>query len=670
MMLFTRVLLFALLLAAWVCGQRVTIRNLGPWPQDGWCSFVVPAGGDEGAVARLQPQGWPAVFGRSSGVRGRMVHIRCGSVEPLQQIRGTLEVAEGDVPVEAVPPEETAHPPRFLRVNGRLWTPMRSEVERDGPRVIVHLFGPVLDTMLKAHAWLYFYPGSRVVPFEVYVANCDQTVQGFRQDIESIELETPHGTWPAVDFLLARGGAEQREVGGKVVARLLSSTWIGHGQGVGWTGRLILWGDMAPGDVGFESLASAAQRPLVGMSLDWHESWGPWGVLPQTHPAFLAERAAKIRRDQWRAFESLVSQRGGVWRVWPWGLNNVPSGTGAQQDFGVTKLAPAFVWSTRAPEHLWALIPSVLRDGGRPSFFYENDGRPLDLAQHPRWVTWGLHTHYNPNASKDRLGKGSFSSTPWNVLSPKDFAHCSSNNLAGWTCLTGSELGKHLCRQEITDFVAWDRFFGLGEERAWGRTPLAATWDYLATGDERVFQGFDDVPLHRKFDWLLGDAQQLDVRPLGVGKPDFRYFNGKYPYWNPWHQGLCIAGLDAMAQVRPSERLDRILFELCRTHVKDAWVKLPSGWRVGYAVRWLDGKELTAEQKLDADYFAPSFGTNFNEWCIAAVVIAMRRLEEKEPALAARAASIATALHLQWASSEPKVGLGRLGRGAEWRAVK
>ena len=115
---------------------------------------------------------------------------------------------------------------------------------------------------------------------------------------------------------------------------------------------------------------------------------------------------------------------------------------------------------------LWLMWPSVLRDAARPTFFYETDGRPLDIAAHPQWATWGLTTHYSSGDSPDRLGKTA--KTEWNTVQVKDFAHVSSNFLGAHAVLTGSYLAKHIGHHEQTAALAYTTYFGLGQTRGLG----------------------------------------------------------------------------------------------------------------------------------------------------------------------------------------------------------
>jgi hypothetical protein len=566
-----------------------------------------------------------------------------------------IQVEDGDV-LEAPEGVEMGFEPFGIRVNDRPVDWISWGIEQGN---VFHGTGRVIGTMLVVHLFCIFYPDHRVIPFELFIGNCDIERPDLVQTIESVRL-LPSGYHAAIDYHYARGGGQN--------GLLVKDTWLQHGQGMAWRGRFISNAPSVP-DYG------PYLAPVMAACSDWglgSQAWGPFGAVPSAHPG--VKRHEAVGEDAVRFFEQ-IDTPGDLWRKWEYGLNNTPSGTGDQQDFGTTKLLPAFGHLPANPFHLYALGPSILREAGRPSYFFEPDGSPLRVEDHPHWWTWGLQTHYDERTSPDRLGKRFDPHVPNNTLDVKDFAHFSSLNLAGWTLATGSPLGRFLCRHEVTAAIRYGRYFGLGQERAHGRWLQALAWHYEVTGDKRIPEAASQMLGHEDWGWLDESIKsELDVKVFRQST-DRRYLKGKYPHWNPWHQGLMIHGLDAYlhglaapADAAGDERVYARLRALCRTHILWGWQKIEGRWQVGYAVRWLDGgKPLTPEAMQDPDQWTPAYGTDFNHWCWPAVKAAMRYwLDDSE--VSPKAKEINAWLEYEWRDGPPP-SPGYQDRTAEWRAM-
>lgn len=636
----------------------VVVANLSPYEnRGGWVTFAVPDPGEgTPSVSFVDPQGWPAFWGQKRPGT-RLVHVRHGTMDPFEHTYGILRAAADEY---SVAQPETVDPPFRVLIGAHEWNLNSFDVvEQNSARTVFRFRDRIPGTMMLGVAWFYVYRNWKVVPFELALFCSDPSQPQSRQDLGQIRLDFADGMFPVVDFGVSRGGEEHaRRVGDRWHLKLHDATWIGDGQGLGWSGRLLMH-DGATEDDWFTFRAVSA-APVTGMALNWKEKWGPWGVVPRAS-GFDAV-------STYLRFVQATYERGTIFQPKArfYGLNNVPSGTGAQQDFGVTKLGPALSPMLGNPSHLHELVPSILYEVCRGQWFHEEDGRPLVLSEHPQWTTWGFTTHWNSGVSKDRLGKAPISRPPWHEVNPKDFAHASSNNLAGWTILTGSRLGQYLCRMEIT---AASAFWSLGEIRAWGRVPLVVTWNYLATGDERARTIFaSKLYAHGLWDSIIERSTTHEVVPLGFSlRLDRRHLKGHWPFWLPWQEGLAISGLDAMLQVSPDSKMEKVLTILCDTLVEHGWWKWKGRWTVGSAIhyredgtaleewryqQWSGPNDPTPTNKPEVAPHWP--GTAFDWWASAGTRIGVRRCST--PELRERARVIFESLrvtelrHAEWSS--------------------
>ena len=689
-------ILAALVLASALAAQiPITITNPTGVPRQGeWVSFTVP----DKAVppgGTVKPYGWTWIAGDKAGARGRLVHIRTGKVDPFATMNGELlgpvDMPEGSdsmpKPAEYIPPtlleeDAGASPIPGLEIGlpgGPVtWRPASLEVVEQGPaRTVFRGRGRIQGTSFVATIWLYVYAASRVVPFELWLVNSDPRTTELVQEVQSIALTSVHGVFPAVDLLRARGGGSAAAAPGGIRIPLHPATWFGNGQGAAWTGRLIFW-QRARGEE-LLTLRAATEGPLLGMAQPsaWAGSWGPWGLVPKIHPAtFARARGRTDVVDLARRFFAARGFRGTLWAngFRSYGLANVPSSTGDQQGFGMTKLAPALSPPEGNAFHLLEILPAVLRDAGRGSFFHEADGSPLKLELHPDWWTWGLVTHWHPGVSSDRLGKLAWAKDSQNVLAVKDFAHASSNSLAGWTVLTGSHLGRAICSAEITAGSRFSENTGMGETRAWGRTPLAMIWDYLATGDERVRTVFlERLWKHRRWAGYLEEHKGHQVAPLGWSNGDGRWWAGKLPFWMPWQEGLAIPGIDAGLELLPNATVEAALLEICRSFIAHGWKRVPAEggglWWTFWVVEWKkDGTPITDLEYLSTEHARPGDGGIY-EWAWPGVIVARRRLAAsgKFPDLVKKADEILAEHEARRLSNPPRPAFDR---ASEWETVK
>lgn len=664
-------------------GIPAVVANLSPIPRaDVWVSFTVPDVGLPRGPAEFAPAGWPVVVGDKVGPKARLVHVRVKDLRASAHVRGTIRAAESPLEVP-LPTGDGAvgdpQPTLIVQLAGATvrWRPGHWEtVETGVARTVVHGWGRVPGTQLVANVWYYVYTAARTIPFELLIVNCDPRTENFVQALKGVALETQHGVWPAIDFHLQRGGTKPVRVGSVLRTRLLGEDWLGHGQGLAWRGALIVWKGYGETDVA--SLRAEVHGPVVGQAMNWQGHWGPWGVTPDLHPSEATPRrgyGAWAVRELRAKVGRALARHGSIWDRPLYGSNRKPSDTGDQQDFGVTKLAPALSPRNGNPFHIWELGHSVLWEAGRPSWYYEADGRPLDPAKHPNLVFWGLLPHWNTKVSPDRLGKKPGGKTRFQGrMMAKDWAHMSSNNLAGWTILTGSWLGRHLCRQEIVGWLLGSRLDrGLGTARGVGRSMLATTWNYLATGDPRVRRRLRERFEYSFNHFLDPERSNWQVRILTPYAPDGRNLGGRWWTWMPWQEALAIVGIDAANKIAKHPKADEILQILCRSLVHYGWWKHANGrWVTGINVRYLTGDQegtaLSPAQYSDPGQASPHYGTSFDVWNWGALLIALRIARQGgDKETARRAQSILTQLRQERRARPAPVGFDR---ASEWKAVR
>lgn len=700
-----RVAFAVILLAACAVAQKVTVVNTSAFKRTSWTTCVVPDANLPKTPIKIVPGDWPAFFGEKTGARGRYLHIRA-TIDAYSRVVGKVELAgppdvkippkkgrkriPGEAPdtpdtyecpeelqplVAAAAPAATNPVPVF-RVNGHELEVLRFDPVEQGPaRTVMHMVGRVQNTQMCFNGWFYIYSASRVVPFEVAFTNSDFTNQAPTQKVDSITMQCSPSCAPVVDFLKVRGGKDATPNSDKTSTVTLGhSTWLGHGQTMAYVGRLAFFEKATP--VELESLFAAKDSPLHSLCPEWEGHWGPWGKMPILHPSEntkarrFGHAASKAQFDKLiRAMNSGQHTGSALWAqnaMCAWGTNNRPKDTGDQRDFGITGCDDVLGPKDGDPVTLWLMWPSLLRDIARPSVFYEENGNPLIRSDHPDWATWGLHTHYSNGMSPDQLGKAAGSQKS-NTLFYKDFAHASSNFYGGHGVLSGSYLVKHMGQHEQTAIEAYTTFFGLGQTRAWGRTPLAYTWHYLANGDKARLDAFATQ--------IAADDKLW--KPIRDGATNghtviTRLFkDGKYHWHMPWHDALAIHGLDALFSLSPHAEAEELLNVWCTSWVK-RWYKKEGRWTIPQWEPWHNGQSVNSDiirdvfvvndpDGRDARYFyAPHWpGTAYDQWCAPTLIVCRRRAQDEQGQLAQE---IFESVWARWVSQKP----GGFDRGSTW----
>ncbi len=467
---------------------------------------------------------------------------------------------------------------------------------------------------------------------------------------------------------------EMLETGNRVV--LLRDTHLGDGQGIRRSGVHV---PLEPLDDADQStLRAAIASPIYGVSSAWVQTaaFGPFGIASPLPVWLKGSGGVSTLASKQQEFAA-ASKRKDVadpFRVGPFGLAKYAGQTGDQTDFGLDALAP--VVRSGVPSLLHEVELSVLQEANRPVHFFEPDASPVASASHPDWVVWSGRTHWHPNVSKDRLGKGEkpakFDSHGW---SGKDRQHWSTNHPAAFYTLTGhhgallelqNEARLYLAAQTVDPRFSTS---GTGAPRGAGRTLQAASWLWLCTGDEalrsRMRERLDKIHLPG---WLGRELPEANVRPFQVASPDNRILKGECEYWIPWQEGIAVTGFAAAYCVTGNESAHTLVRELSLNLLNHGWIVTPKRVVGGYAIRWIHGGvALTREQLVAEGPTDVQWSEGLSRWGLPAIEIARHFAEAAgNTELTTKAQSILSAY-----SSPGKPPTDRMmGRTAVWTGMQ
>ena len=675
--------LLGLLVAGVAAQQReLVLQNLAPYPRREIAAVVVPfASGEVVGLPALHVRERPTVW-QPFGARwpdGSLRQALCLFESEIGQLAEIREVLlEGAGP--ALPTGEIAMPKAAITFIARIG----SERHRAVAQRVRDLENNALRRVELRRARI---GGSGLVA-ELIVTACrdqphayvdaavffsDPTTKAMQLEVEELAVRAQghalvfrHGTRLGVWQQLTDDGSR---------AILLSGRAIGDGQGLRRSAVLV------PPLAGGESLIDASSRaaciaPLLGATT-WRDvdAFGAFGHVPEP-PSWLRDnRLLAHLAERHRVFADGDRRRGDPFGRGPLIQARRASQTGDQQDFGVVKLS--LVAHSGLPSMLHEAEASVLQEACRPVHFFAVDGAPIDPAQHPEWIVWSGRTHWHAGVSPDRLGKPHppppFQSHGW---TGKDRQHWSSNHLGAFALLSGAHWARRELQHEIQLYLSGQTLdpakstSGAGAPRGAGRTLLAATWMYLATGDERLLRRMNER-LDRVHwpQWQGRDGEPEAVRPFVVSKPDPRMLRGAATYWTPWQEAIAAVGFGAAFKVTGNENARRLAEGLAMNCTRHGWLLTDATCTVALALRWQDGRPLTAAELSDPE--AAQWSHAFNPWAIGAVEIArVAALAADDHALAERAERILQ--HVRSNRRPPSHNppeLGGLDRLTEWDAI-
>lgn len=656
--------------------RTVTVENPAPHARTDWVTFTAPVEAIQrnfGEELMLGP--FPVHLGRtvswsvhrpgiSSVVR---LHARV-SIGALERQAWPLTVAAGAAAPQPLPDlsDTSAAPVVRLWINGNVWD-AEPTLLADGPATILHMRGRVPGTQCVGEFWAQIYPGSPVVPWELLVVASDPSTPEVYQAISSIVLEvvgdvvvSPY--WPAW-----RGA---RQVAPNVV-ELARSTTMADTQGLAWAGVAIASAAAGAGAALHGPLCAVLSRNA------WDGHWGPFGRLPDAVP--IAESATYV--DRLLGWHRDTLSAGDVWRKPRLGLQPNSGQTGAQDDFGATKLG--FAWAG-GPLHILEAYHSALHEACRPGHWRDAEGFPVEPWDHPNHVTWDGYTHWHPSVSGDRMGKGSAATPRFSggYIGP-DREHWSNNLLCGTYLLTGSPLLRRIIEKQGRQILSGETIdarlstSNAGAPRGVGRTLLSASWvrrcldegELLTRVRERVSarltiverqtrpvvgaapSGASEPPLCYTLDGEMTDtvALQGTTEMVVTAEPysgavglidDPRAMGAGVVCVATWQEALAIVGLRAAAlDGDPNAAI--VLARAARAWMQHGWWEQGGRWWLADYVAYLDPSQRVRRE-------------GFEEWSTGALRICAAILDGE---LAQRAALIL--------ASMPCTTV----REAEWRAT-
>lgn len=484
----------------------------------------------------------------------------------------------------------------------------------------------------------------------------DRLDPNYTKWVDIVGIETGEAFVP--DFLVRDGGwgPQKRDKWGVTLAP--GRTGFYDGAGLPISGRMLSFigpnitaampastnlGDMSdPNAADVQNLMAGAYGPILGVSLDWHRSrWLGAVSVPrlQRGPDWAEAEAT------WQRFQGLMAQPANPWADRMWGMSRTPGQTGDQEDFGTTKGTLAVVHGD--PRWIQAQRYMSRVEVMRGCHHFEVDGRPLDLAMHPDWVTWSGQTHYHHGVSRDRLGKvdnGWPEPNPMNWFQ-YDNQHRSQNGNAAHLALTDDpDMANTISHQLTTDMaMTCFKFSNMDAARAEGRTTGA--WGHFST----LFNP-EDPELTRLLQlmskrFIVAEQNpfynaQGPVKVIGVNGPDGRKpvfgANGELlPTWSCWEHGLAVVGYNVALKsgmLPDRATAERVFLTICRTLVGYAIFKDAEGLWHFIADQWYQNDGVANELVATNNKLIQEVGAGgVNTWLLAAIIIAAEALPRTDP---------------------------------------
>ena len=628
--------------------MKIALQNPSHTVRNEWTPAVVPR---EIVRAPSYVSGTAtAIAGHEWGRRGRIVHVKAGLDAFEHRV---IDFEPGELPRIAFPPviEEVIGIPPIgadlpfvhLEVGGFDYdfAPTLHPIEVDGIRSV--WVGSQRMGSLVAYVWFYNYPGQRI-DWELLLTHSDPSNARMELTIQDCQLQAPSGLAPHVWWGAERGGASRATYGhGSWSQRMLPPVMVADGQGIAFKGFLAV----TP-----QQHEESVFGWVDALSTEWAGHWGPWGVLPDLHPAEDTDARLHGHLAYFEWYQDFVRHtaklRAGGYNPFTmpdYQLLAVPRNTGGRYQFGNTTMAPAVAPLNGGPYHIQESFLSGMYEAGRPSYFYERSGLPIDPPDHPDCVFWGFRPDFRRAVSPDQLGKEDRG--PWhnNTLWVKDFEHACSNTLAGTALLSGSYMLKHICEHELTAHRLSPRL--ASPARAVGRQLKSLAWIHEVLDSSWTTDRMRVWLENPRWDEYLTGHPDWQVRPLSW-TPDDRGKLGGKPIWLPWQEHSGIEGLDC-AQRLEVPRASAILHVACRNAIEWGWWDHPElGWVTGDAIHYLtgadEGQALSPAQYGDPMEASPHTpGTDHDRAGWGAVLIA-RRVLSAFPDLVAKCDSILATL--------------------------
>lgn len=588
--------------------MRATIENLAPVAREHWGVVTFPRQlvEDFGAECTFETdQGlkWRAVRGRSQGKK-TVYRIRTDMIGG-ETVEGLLK----NEMLEAAAVPFLPHPwvaddigDLIPTIGCRIGTNDYEDVWLQSPQLIEaddahqrwHLKKWIPQLGIIFEWWADVLSGDPVVPCWGKVVWSDRNDPDPNKNFDFFYMKC--GEYFRIDYSQRRGSIQPQGGPGHWMALLTSSTVsLNDGSGLPLSGSMLAF--ISPGtgagndDVpdpedmsnwvvkSVESLKAAAMGPVLGESHDWDGHWCAAKNLPRHGVGYQDRSDIDVAH-----FENGLENNVGWFTPGPVGIGMTPGQTGGQEDFGATKGTHVVVH--HKPRFIRALQFSIYSELFRGINHYEADGKPLDLAQHPNFVTWSGRNHYHHGVSSDRLGKSS-EGPPGTGWWGYDDQHRSQNNFAAYAMLADDPLVDDQVKHYRTTDAASYRMkypnFGRGACRAQGR--VMGAWAQFLTitdGDERAawLEMCNDRMESIRSNSDLHVSGPMKV--LASGGPDGRkpvYLNGELHNWTSfWENGLAIVGLYNQHKQNPTDATHEVLTKICQTQLDFGWFEENGGY--------------------------------------------------------------------------------------------
>lgn len=463
------------------------------------------------------------------------------------------------------------------------------------------------------------------------------------------ELFVRSGEAVIYDFNKKNGISEPVKVGDKWVASLGRNISFIDGSGLPLSGRMLTFLNSMtnlPGDAAshpdisldLDSLQAAAQGPILGVCHDWDHYWIANKNLPRvSNIGSFSEELA------WNVFKNNLSTVGTWYDARDIGIGKRPGATGNQEDFAATK--GTFAVSFKKPRHIYCYQYAVYADMFRGFMFYEADGKPLDQANHPNWVTWNGVTHYHTGVSPDRLGKDPALAAPVSATTyyGYDDEHRSQNNLAAYLALTDDPLAMDIISFIVNTDLACYRYryptYGEGAARSQGRT--TGCWaNFLTLVPEASGLRSKILTL------IAGKWQSMRNNPrfaadravpvLAFNAPDGRKTvydssGNLLPTWSIWEHALSAVGFYNAYKADPNSNNMVLLKRLLQVIAKWGCCQESDGsWTLIADMWYREGEPIPGVLSKNNDKLVYSNG-GVGSWVLAALLVAAEVLPADDP---------------------------------------
>lgn len=493
---------------------------------------------------------------------------------------------------------------------------------------------------------------------------------------EHIALDRVQLFGSAAPFVSTSQGSQ-----GDWVTTIASEIELGDGDGICFSGRMLCAPEerLVPAETDFEdfsdpvaasfmALQAAHEGPVVGMCLEWAGQWTASRHAPRMSEAVAQDLEAD--RQRWDRMRS--EPRGFAGRR-PFGLQENPSQTGNQDDFGATHGLHLLEGMSDMME---AYRDSAYADALRGILRYEPDGTRLDLANHPDWVTWSGKTHWHTGVSPDRLGKDRTVIANWRGY---DREHRSRNALAAYAWMTDDPVIDALIDHQLTNDQADIRFRRRQRSKARAEGRCIADFAHMALiSDDQRREGFLQLLNDVAWQQLSNNERLVDqraMRVLSVNNPDGRKpifsldADGKpteelVPTISVWEHGLAAVGMAVAMNsfeddVRAAsvEPVFQIVLEFLATW--GCFQQEGTGqWYVVDDMHYNEGAPLSGGLDINNPLLIARQGQGTSGWTLYGIGVAAEYLEDE--ALKQKARNC-------WLALSERAPTGR--RDSTWRAA-